>query len=54
MTALERFETWLKECLQAPTLDEDRQAEIINDIRFIQAVEGDFRKEGVRPVQFAS
>jgi hypothetical protein len=53
LTALERFETWLTECLRTPKLDDDRQAEIINDIRFIQAIESDFRKEGVHPAPVA-
>jgi hypothetical protein len=49
LAALERFETWMQECLEASRADEDRQADLVNDIRFVQAIESDLRKEGVRP-----
>jgi hypothetical protein len=50
LTALERFETWMKECLETANADEDRRADLINDIRFVQTIENDLRKEGVRPL----
>jgi hypothetical protein len=50
LAALERFEIWMKECLEAAPTDEDRQADLVNDIRFVQAIESELRKEGVRTV----
>jgi hypothetical protein len=49
LTALERFEIWMKECLEMSRADADRQADLINDIRFVQAIESDLRREGVHP-----
>ena len=48
LTALERFETWMRECLEASRANEDKEAELINDIRFVQAIESDLRKAGIR------
>jgi hypothetical protein len=49
LTALQRFETWMKECLEASRADEDKEAELINDIRFIQSIESALQKEGIQP-----
>lgn len=49
LTALQRFETWLKECLEVSRHDEEKEAELINDIRFVQSVEKLLTRAGVYP-----
>jgi hypothetical protein len=49
LAALCRFEIWLKECLEASRNDEEKEAELINDIRFVQTVEKLLAREGVYP-----
>jgi hypothetical protein len=47
LTALQRFETWMRECLEANRANEDKEAELINDIRFVQSIEKALQREGV-------
>jgi hypothetical protein len=49
LTALQRFETWLKECLKDVRHNEEKEADLINDIRFIQSVEKLLVQAGFKP-----
>ena len=49
LAALQRFETWMNECLEASRADEDKEADLINDIRFVQSVKKALQQAGVQP-----
>jgi hypothetical protein len=39
----------MKECLEASRADEDKEAELINDIRFVQSIKKALQQAGVQP-----
>jgi hypothetical protein len=45
LEALEGFEAWMKARLEENRADEDHEAEIINDIRFVQTLERGLKKK---------
>jgi hypothetical protein len=48
LDALERFEYWMRQRLEAGDVDEDQRSDLINDIAFVHAVESDLKQvEGV-------
>jgi hypothetical protein len=45
LSALEQFGQSMKQYLGSGHLDEDQRAEVINDLRFIDAIESDLRRD---------
>ncbi len=48
LSALVRFEYWMRVRLQSGDLDEDQRADLMNDIAFIHTVQSELRRESER------